>query len=210
MKHKQVHLIEHPVLSHKLAIIRNKTTYPTEFRAVFTELSTILAYECSRDLETAEHDIETPIQPAKVRKINEDLLVVSILRAAEGMLHGFLQTVPFARVGHVGIYRDKPMNQTVEYYFKLPENSKGKRVFLLDPLLATGDTILATLDRLKQYEVGPIRVINFLSAPLGIEKVLEAHPDVEIFTLSIEQGLNEKGYLLPGLGDAGDRLFGTV
>ena len=138
------------------------------------------------------------------------LCVVSILRAGEGLLPGMLDLVPSARVGHIGIYRDKSMEQTVEYYFKLPKQVTGKRVLLLDPLLATGDTCLAAIDRLKQYQVGKIRVITLLSSRIGLGKVLEAHPDVEIFTLSIEKGLDERGYLLPGLGDAGDRLFGTV
>jgi uracil phosphoribosyltransferase len=126
------------------------------------------------------------------------------------MIGGFLEMLPFATLGHIGIYRDKGMDQTVEYYFKLPPNVTGKKVLLLDPLLATGDTCLAALDRLKQYEVGPIKVVSLLSSPIAIDKIAAEHADVEIYTLSIEAGLNEKGYLLPGLGDAGDRLFGTL
>ncbi len=198
------------MIDHKIGILRNKNTKPHEFRRLFDELSQILAYECTRDVEMTTEEVETPLAKTKIKKIQSDLVVACILRAAEGMLNGFQQALPFARFGHIGIYRDKFMNQTVEYYFKLPQDVKGKPFFVLDPLLATGDTCLAALDRLKQYEVGPIKVITILSAQVGIEKVQKAHPDVEIYTLSIEQGLNEKGYLLPGLGDAGDRLFGTV
>jgi uracil phosphoribosyltransferase len=207
---KNVKVIDHPIIQHKLGIIRDKNTTPHGFRQIFSELSQVLAYECTHDLKMAAVETETPLQKTKVKRIGEDVTIACILRAAEGMLPGFVQALPFARVGHIGIYRDKFMNQTVEYYFKLPAEIKGKRLFLLDPLLATGDTCLAALDRLKQYEVGPIRVITLLTAKVGIQKVLDAHPDVEIYTLSVEEGLNEKGYLLPGLGDAGDRLFGTV
>ncbi len=210
MNHKSVHVIQHPILEHKMAIIRNKNTHSQEFRNVFTELSQILAYECTRDLKLHSVEIETPIEKTTAKKVAEDIVIMSVLRAAEGMVPGFLQVLPFARLGHIGIYRDKLMNQTVEYYFKLPANAASKRTFILDPMLASGDTILASLDRLKQYQVGPISVVTMLCSPVGIEKVLAEHPDVQIFTLSIEKGLNEKGYLLPGLGDAGDRLFGTL
>lgn len=207
---KKLHIIDHPIIQHKLAMIRNKNATPHEFRQIFSELARILAYECTKDLKLATFDIETPLQKTKARKIGEEIVVACILRAAEGMLPGFLEMLPFARVGHIGIYRDKFLNQTVEYYFKLPLNVKGKRLLMLDPLLATGDTALAALERLKQYEVGPIKVVTLLSSQLGIDKIFEAHPDVEIYTLSVEKSLNAKGYLLPGLGDAGDRLFGTV
>jgi uracil phosphoribosyltransferase len=207
---KNVHVIEHPILLHKLAILRNKETKPHEFRQVFNELGSILAYESTRDLRLVKDTIHTPMQQATVHRIGEQLTVACVLRAAEGMLPAFMQMLPFAHFGHIGIYRDKAMEQTVEYYFKLPQSVEGHRVILLDPLLATGDTCLAALDRLKQYNVGKVKVVTILSAQVGIEKVLEAHPDVEIFTLSIEKGLDARGYLLPGLGDAGDRLFGTV
>jgi uracil phosphoribosyltransferase len=145
-----------------------------------------------------------------VDRIGEEVILATILRAGEGMMQGFLQALPFASVGHIGIYRDKRMDNTVEYYFKMPKECRGKKVFLLDPLLATGDTALAALDRLKEYEVGPIRLMTLMSARVGLEKVLKAHPDVEIYTLSIEQKLNDHGYLVPGVGDAGDRLFQTT
>jgi uracil phosphoribosyltransferase len=207
---KNVTVIDHPIVRHKLALLRNKHTTSHEFRHVFNELGAILAYEATRDLKLETHTIETPMTTAKVQKVKEQVVVATVLRAAEGMLPAFMQMLPFAQFGHIGIYRDKYMNQTVEYYFKLPQHVKGKRLLLLDPLLATGDTCLAALERLKQYQVGPIRVITILSAKVGIEKVLKDHPDVEIYTLSVEKGLDDRGYLLPGLGDAGDRLFGTV
>jgi len=207
---KNVKVIDHPIIKHKLGMLRNKNATPHEFRQIFGELSQILAYESTRDLRLTSAEVETPMQKCKIERVGEEVIVACILRAAEGMLPGFMQALPFAKFGHIGIYRDKFMHQTIEYYFKLPADAKGKRLFLLDPLLATGDTCLAALDRLKQYEVGPIKVITVLTAKVGIDKVLEAHPDVEIYTLAIEEGLNDKGYLLPGLGDAGDRLFGTV
>lgn len=207
---KNVHVISHPIIEHKLAHLRNKNATPHEFRQIFNELGSILAYESTRDLKLTKTPVETPMMKATAWKVQEEVVVAAVLRAAEGMLPAFMQMLPFAHFGHIGIYRDKFMNQTVEYYFKLPKMVEGQRLMLLDPLLATGDTCLAALDRLKQYKVGPIKVITILSAQVGIDKVLNAHPDVEIFTLSIEKGLDERGYLLPGLGDAGDRLFGTV
>ncbi|MDX2014987.1 MAG: uracil phosphoribosyltransferase [Myxococcaceae bacterium] len=207
---KNVHVIKHPIIEHKLAHLRNKDATPHEFRQIFNELGSILAYEATRDLALTKTPVETPMMKTSAFKVQEEVVVAAVLRAAEGMLPGFMQMLPFAHFGHIGIYRDKFMNQTVEYYFKLPKTVEGRRLMLLDPLLATGDTCLAALDRLKQYKVGPIKVITILSAQVGIDKVLGAHPDVEIFTLSIEKGLDERGYLLPGLGDAGDRLFGTV
>jgi uracil phosphoribosyltransferase len=205
-----VTVIDHPIVRHKLGLLRNKHTKSHEFRQLFSELGQILAYEATRDLKLSSHEIETPMMKAKVQKVSEQIIVATVLRAAEGILPAFMQMLPFASFGHIGIYRDKNMNQTVEYYFKLPHDVKGRKLILLDPLLATGDTALAALDRLKQYQVGPIRVVTILSAKVGIDKIHAAHPDVEIFTLSIEKGLDERGYLLPGLGDAGDRLFGTM
>ena len=206
----QVHVIEHPIFRHKLGILRNKNTSCHEFREVFAELSGPLAYEATQDLPLTEEEIETPLERTRVQRIAEDVVVACILRAGEGMLDGFLRAIPFAKIGHIGIYRDRAMNHTVEYYFKLPADMKGKRVLLLDPLLATGDTALAALDRLRQYEVGPIKLITILSSQAGIDKIRRDHPDVDIYTLSIERGLNEQGFLLPGVGDAGDRLFRTL
>lgn len=207
---KNLKLIEHPILLDKLSTLRDKNTSSHSFRQTLSEISTFLAYEATRDLGTHDVPLETPLQKTKAPRIKEEVVIASILRAGEGMLEGFLKALPFARVGHIGIYRDKFMNNTVEYYFRIPETFKGKRTLVLDPLLATGDTALAALDRLKQYEVGPITWISVLSSHIGINKIHSAHPDVNIVTISIEKTLNEKGYLLPGLGDAGDRLFHTL
>jgi uracil phosphoribosyltransferase len=207
---KNVTVLNHPILQHKLGLLRNKHATPHEFRQLFNELGSVLAYECTRDLKIADTRIETPLEAATVKKVSESIVVATVLRAAEGMLPAFMQMLPFAQFGHIGIYRDKFMNQTVEYYFKLPQSVEGKKLILVDPLLATGDTCLAAIDRLKQYRVGKITVVTLISAKVGLEKVLAAHKDVKIFTLSIDRELNDKGYLLPGLGDAGDRLFGTL
>jgi len=210
MSKSKLRIVTHPLVEHKLGLIRNKNTTSNEFRQVFSELSTFLAYECTKEIKLIDTEIETPMQKTIAKKVGEEIIVACVLRAGEGMLTSFMQTLPFAKFGHIGIYRDKFMNQTVEYYFKLPQDVKGKRIILIDPLLATGDTCLAALDRLKQYEVGPIQVVTILSCKVGIDKIHSEHPDVEVITLSVEEALNEKGYLLPGLGDAGDRLFGTI
>jgi uracil phosphoribosyltransferase len=207
---KKLHIIDHPVVLEKLAALRDKSTSSYSFRQILAEISTFLAYEATRDLKTKLAEVETPLEKARVPRVAEEVCIASILRAGEGMLEGFLKAVPFARVGHIGIYRDKFLHNTVEYYFKIPETFRGKRTIVIDPLLATGDTALAALDRLKQYEVGPIRFVCVLAAKVAIEKIHKEHPDVEIFTVNVEKGLNEKGYLLPGVGDAGDRLFRTT
>jgi len=207
---KNLTVLEHPLLQDKLSTLRDKSTTSHSFRATLSEISTFLAYEATRELSVKLEPLETPLEKTKAPRVSDDVVIVSILRAGEGMVDGFLRALPFARVGHVGIYRDKVMNNTVEYYFRVPESFRGKKVFLLDPLLATGDTVLAALDRLKQYGVGPITFISVLSSKVGIKKINAAHPDVKIITLSVERELNGKGYLLPGLGDAGDRLFRTL
>jgi len=207
---KNLTIVEHPIIFEKLATLRDKHTTSHSFRQTLKEISTFLAYEATRDLKMVKKAVETPMEKAKVLRVDEEVVIISILRAGEGMLDGFLNALPFARVGHVGIYRDKFMNNTVEYYFRVAESFRTKRVLLLDPLLATGDTALATLDRLKQYGVGPITFVSVLSAEVGIRKINEIHPDVKILTASVEPHLNEKGYLMPGLGDAGDRLFNTL
>ena len=206
----QCHIIEHPVLQHKLTILRNRNTDSNHFRQAVEEMSQFLAYEVTKDLKTRPDPIETPLEGMTGTKIAEPLLVVPVLRAGNGMLGGMLKILPFAKVGHIGIYRDKFIKNTVEYYFRLPQGAKGARVLLLDPLLATGDTAIAAIDRLKQYEVGPIRLVCLLAAPEGLSKLKTFHPDVEVFTLSLERELNDKGYILPGLGDAGDRLYDSA
>lgn len=207
---KGPHIIQHPVLQHKLSILRNKDTTPMTFRAVMNEVSQLLAFEATRDLQTSNGPVETPLEKTQSPFVKERVVVVSIMRAGNGMIEGTLSLLPFATVGHIGIYRDRFIQATVEYYLRLPREVKGCKVLLLDPLLATGDTACAAIDRLKEYEVGPIRYLCLLAAPAGVAKMKEVHPDVEIYTLSVERELNAKGFLLPGIGDAGDRLYDTV
>lgn len=206
---KKITQFDHPVLQHKLAILRSKDSPASVFRSVLKEISSLLAYEVTQDLPLENRDVETPLASTQAKHIAEKIIIASILRAGEGMLDGFLQTLPFAHVGHIGIYRDKEMNSTIEYYFRLPEDVKEKTILVLDPLLATGDTALAAIHRLKEYEVGTIKLITVLASQEGIKKIHTHHPDVEIATLSVEETLNEQGYVLPGIGDAGNRLYRT-
>lgn len=203
-------LITHPIIQHKLTKLREKDTNSIGFRGLMNEIGKFLAYEATRDIVTETYDIETPLMKTRGIRPTTYPMVVSIMRAGNGMLDGVLETLPYASAGHIGIYRDKFIHNTVEYYFKLPEDAKGRDVLLLDPMLATGDTMIASLDRLKQYEVGKITVLSVLVSPEGLERVHHFHPDVEIIALSKEEGLNDKGYLLPGMGDAGDRLYNTT
>ncbi len=207
---KKPQVLEHPLLTHKLSILRDEKTSPFEFRQILNEISAMMAYEATKDLNVKSVSISTPLEKTTVHRISDEICIASILRAGEGMVDGFIKALPFASIGHIGIYRDKALNNTVEYYFKLPKKVKGARIILIDPLLATGDTALAAIDRLKEYEVGPIKFVNILSSSIGIKKILTEHPDVDILTLSIEREVNKSGYLLPGLGDAGDRIFGTI
>src|SRR3954468_8793780 len=204
------HLVSHPVVKHKLSLLRDKKTTALSFRLIMEELSQLLAYEATRDLGTRRANVETPMETAECEIISEELVVVAIMRAGNGMLSGMLRILPFATVGHIGIYRDRFIKSTVEYYLRLPKNVEGKRVLILDPLLATGDTACAAIERLKEYGVGQIRYVCLLASPEGIKNLKAHHPDIEIYTMSVERQLDERGYLLPGLGDAGDRLYDTV
>ncbi len=201
--------INHPVLKHKLAILRNKNTDSIGFRGLMNEIGKFLSYEIMRELEVEEFDVETPMVKTKGVRPKSYPIIVSIMRAGNGMLDGVLETLPYASAGHIGIYRDKFIDNTVEYYFKLPKEHKAKDILLIDPMLATGDTAIASIDRLKQYQVGKITMMCVLASPEGIRRLNHFHPDVKIVSLSLEEGLNEQGYLLPGLGDAGDRLYNT-
>ncbi|APJ04205.1 uracil phosphoribosyltransferase [Silvanigrella aquatica] len=208
--HQNIHLLQHPLLSHSLSILRKKDTNAGEFRRLLSEMSRLMAYESSRDLKIKNIPIETPFEKMESPFICEDVTIVSVMRAGMGMLDGFMQMFPLSKVGHIGIYRDKFLNNTVEYYFRLPDDIEGNKIFLLDPLLATGSTVVAAIDRLKQYGVHEIRFHCLLASPEGLEILHESHPDVSVYCLSVERGMNEKGYLLPGLGDAGDRIYGTL
>lgn len=203
-------LLEHPLLRHHLGVLRDKNSSTEKFRDVTKEISRILAYEALRDWKDLEDvDIETPLAKTKVQRMHQAPLIISVMRAGNPMLDAILGIMPFASAGHIGIYRDKFIHTTVEYYFKIPKEHVGRAVFLCEPLIATADTSIAAIDRLKSYNVGKIRLLSILVSPQGVEKLAKYHPDVEIYALEKEQGLNELGYLMPGLGDAGDRLYGT-
>ena len=206
----KITVIDHPLLKHKLGYLRDKNTGSSEFRELMKEISRILAHEVMRDwTEMREVVVETPIAQTKVERISNAPVVVSIMRAGNGMLDAVLSMIPFASAGFIGIYRDKFINNTVEYYFKMPSDIKGKMAILCDPLVSTADTMIAAIDRLKSYEVKKIRIITILCSEFALEKIHHFHPDVDIMTLNIEKEVNELGYLVPGLGDAGDRLYQT-
>ncbi len=206
---KNFHLVEHPILKHKLGFLRDKETRSSEFRSIIKEMSRLIAYEATREIKTKSTTVETPMATANVDRIEEKPIIVSIMRAGNGMLDGLLSMLPFASAGHIGIYRDKFIKNTVEYYFKLPDDCKGRPILLADPLLATADTAIACVDRLKQYEVGPIKMLCILVSNEGLERLHHFHPDVEVYAVAKEEGLTKDGYLLPGLGDAGSRLYQT-
>ncbi len=207
---KNVVVLEHPLLDHKLGYLRDKNTSSTEFRDLVKEISRILAFEVMRGwTDMRKVDIETPLARTKVDRIKNAPVVVSIMRAGNGMLDAVLSMIPFASTGFIGIYRDKFIHSTVEYYFKMPSDVQGKMAILCDPLVATADTAIAAIERLKSYEVGQIKILTILVSEFAVKKIGEVHPDVEIYTLAIEREMNDLGYLVPGLGDAGDRLYQT-
>jgi uracil phosphoribosyltransferase len=206
----QVTVLDHPLLKHKLGYLRDKNTASSEFRELMKEISRILAHEVMRDWKDMRLvEIETPISKATVERIQNAPVVVSVMRAGNGMLDPVLSMIPFASAGFIGIYRDKFIHNTVEYYFKMPADIKGKLAILCDPLVSTADTMIAAIDRLKSYEVQRIKILTILVSEFAIEKIHHFHPDVDIYTLNVEKEVNELGYLVPGLGDAGDRLYQT-
>ena len=203
-------VIEHPLLKHKLGYLRDKNTLSHEFRDLTREISKLLASEAMRDWKHIEQvSVETPLASTRVDRILKSPVAVAILRAGNGMLDAVLDMIPIASAGFIGIYRDKFIHNTVEYYFKLPQDVKGREILLCDPLIATADTMIAAIDRLKSYQVGRIRVLSILISEEAIERLQHFHPDTEVFTLQVEKEMNEQGYLIPGLGDAGDRLYQT-
>ncbi|MGE4130439.1 MAG: uracil phosphoribosyltransferase [Bdellovibrionales bacterium] len=203
-------VLDHPLLQHKLGYLRDKNTSSSEFRELVKEISRILAHEVMRSgPEVQKVEIETPIARTEVSRIVNAPVVVSIMRAGNGMLDAVLSMIPFASAGFIGIYRDKFIHSTVEYYFKMPSNVQGKTVIVCDPLVATADTALAAIDRLKSHQVGEIRFLTILMSETAVQRIHEYHPDVHLFTLNVEKTVNEHGYLVPGLGDAGDRLYQT-
>jgi uracil phosphoribosyltransferase len=202
-------LIEHPFVQHKLALIRDIDTGHKRFRELAKEITQFVCYEALKNIQTKEVVVETPMAPATCHMIDTDLVVVPILRAGVGMLDGILDLAPTARVGFVGLYRDEQTKQPITYYERFPPQIEGGTCIIIDPMLATGGSTSAALDLLKQRGADRIIVICIVTCPEGIERVEAQHPDVPIFAAAIDDGLNEKGYIVPGLGDAGDRLFGT-
>ena len=207
---REVHIIDHPLVQHKLTLMRRKDTSTKSFRELVHELSALLAYEITRDMPMQEIEIETPLEKMKSRVIDgKKVVLASILRAGNGFLDGMLQVIPGARVGHVGLYRDPKTLKAVEYYFKMPSEMEERDVIVLDPMLATGNSAVAAVDRLKQTNPRSIRFVCLVTCPEGLKTFHDAHPDVPVYTPSVDRGLNEHGYIVPGLGDAGDRIFGT-
>jgi uracil phosphoribosyltransferase len=206
---KNVNLIQHPLIQHKLTYLRKKETNPKEFRELVKELSALMVYEIFRDTKLKEVEIETPIDKTKSYIIDEDIAIVPILRAGIVMAEGILDLIPQARVGYIGIYRDPKTLEPVEYYSKLPTNIENSSVFVVDPMLATGGSASKAISVVKEAKAKKIFFVCLISAPEGIEKIEHDHPDVKIYTIAIDQKLNSHGYIIPGLGDAGDRLFGT-
>ena len=205
-----VHLVDHPLVQHKLTLMRKKDASTNSFRRLLNELSMLMAYEVTRDMATQDIVIETPLETMTGKMIDgKKLVFVSILRAGNGILDGVLSVVPGARIGHIGLYRDPKTLQAVEYYFKMPKDMEERDIVVVDPMLATGNSAAAAVTRLKQLNPKSIKFLCLLTCPEGIAAMFKAHPDVPIYTAAIDRQLNEHGYILPGLGDAGDRIFGT-
>ena len=206
----ELHLLQHPLIQHKLSIIRDKNTSVKDFRQIVSEIAALMCYEATRDLPLEEVDIETPIGPARVKQISgKKLAIVPILRAGLGMVDALLSLIPAARVGHIGLYRDPQTLEPVEYYCKMPPDLAERVVLVLDPMLATGGSAAAAITFLKQRGAKMIKMLNIIGSPEGVKKVASTHPDVDLYLGSLDEKLNDHGYIVPGLGDAGDRLFGT-
>ena len=205
-----VHVLDHPLIQHKLAVLRNKNTSVKEFRELVNEISGLMCYEATRNLPTVEVEVETPVATAKCRMLSgKKLAIVPILRAGLGMVDAMVDLIPSAKIGHIGLYRDPETHEPVEYYCKLPEDIENRAVFVVDPMLATGGSAVAAIDFLKKRGAKDIIMMNVIGCPEGIKRVQEAHPDVEMYLAACDERLNDHAYIIPGLGDAGDRIFGT-
>ena len=205
-----VHELNHPLIQHKLAILRNRKTGVKEFRELVGEISGLMCYEATRNLPVEEVMVQTPVATAKCYKLaGKKLAIIPILRAGLGMVDNMLDLIPSAKVGHIGLYRDPETHQPVEYYCKLPEDIGNRQVFVVDPMLATGGSAIAAIDFLKKHGCRNIIMMNIIGCPEGVKAVQDAHPDVDIYVAAIDEKLNEHAYIVPGLGDAGDRIFGT-
>ncbi len=206
----KIHVLDHPLLQHKLAILRDETTGVKDFREVVSEIATLMCYEATRDLPLEEVEIKTPVATGKFKVLaGKKLAIVPILRAGLGMVDGILTLIPSAKVGHIGLYRDPNTLEPVEYYCKMPNDIAERDVIILDPMLATGGSATAAIQFLKNYGVKHIKLMNIIAAPEGVERVHKDHPDVDIYCAAVDEQLNDHGYIVPGLGDAGDRIFGT-
>ena len=205
-----VHVFDHPLIQHKLAILRDKSTGTKEFRALIGEIAGLMCYEATRNLPTQEVLVETPVATAKCRMLaGKKLAIIPILRAGLGMVDAMVELIPSAKIGHIGLYRDPVTHLPVEYYCKLPEDIESRQVFVVDPMLATGGSAVAAIDFLKARGCKHIIMMNIIGCPEGVETVQKAHPDVDIYMAAMDERLNEHKYIIPGLGDAGDRIFGT-
>ena len=210
MNSNKVHILDHPLLQHKLTILRDERTGVKEFREIVAEIATLECYEATRDLPLEEIKVKTPVATGTFKTLTgKKLAIVPILRAGLGMVDGILNLIPSAKVGHIGLYRDPETLAPVEYYCKMPSDIAERDVIVLDPMLATGGSAVAAIEFLKRYDCKSIKLMNILAAPEGIRAVNEAHPDVDIYVAALDEKLNEKGYIVPGLGDAGDRIYGT-
>ena len=210
MDMEKVHILDHPLLQHKLSILRDERTGVKDFREVVSEIATLMCYEATRDLPLEDVEITTPITTATFKTIaGKKLAIVPVLRAGLGMVDGILTLIPSAKVGHIGLYRDPETLEPVEYYCKMPNDIAERDVIVLDPMLATGGSASAAIQFIKNYGVKHIKLMNIIAAPEGIRRVQHDHPDVELYCAALDEKLNDHGYIVPGLGDAGDRIFGT-
>lgn len=206
----ELHILDHPLLQHKLSVIRDKNTSVKEFREIISEIATLMCYDATRDLPVEEVELETPVGLARTCRIaGKKLAIVPILRAGLGMVDGILNLVPSAKVGHIGLYRDPDTLEPVKYYCKMPHDIADREVLILDPMLATGGSATAAITFLKEYGCTNIKMLNIIAAPEGVARIRKDHPDVDLYVAAVDEKLNDHGYIVPGLGDAGDRIFGT-
>ena len=205
-----VHVLDHPLIHHKLAVLRNKETPVKEFRELINEIAGLMCYEATRNLPTEEVEVETPVAIAKCHMLaGKKLAIIPILRAGLGMVDNMVDMIPSAKIGHIGLYRDPETHLPVEYYCKLPEDIESRQVYVVDPMLATGGSAIAAIDFLKKHGCKSIIMMNIIGCPEGVKAVTDAHPDVDLYIAAIDEKLNDHKYIIPGLGDAGDRIFGT-
>ena len=210
IKMASVHILNHPLIQHKLTILRSKDTSVKEFRELVREISSLMCYEATRNLPTQEVEVQTPVGVAKAQVLaGKKLAIVPVLRAGLGMVDAMVDLIPSAKIGHIGLYRDPDTHEPVKYYCKMPNDIAQRQVFVVDPMLATGGSTVAAISFIKEYGCKYITLMDIIAAPEGIAAVRKAHPDVDIFVAAVDEGLNDHAYIVPGLGDAGDRIFGT-